>query len=172
MATRNFLTATEFATNPTSVIANLSTSKIFYSKGTTTTDEAVIYADPFDPSYGKNAVAIYTVQSTANGGNGAPISDFALNGTGDELYFIDGSGDLIKLDVSDITVTATATTVVENLFSVESIVDDTSPLIGLHYDTTRNVIIAAGRDADGTNKLLVIDPVSGDYAKVATGTVD
>ena len=55
---------------------------------------------------------------------------------------------------------------------MESITLTSTPLIGLHYDSTRNVVIAAGRDADGTNKLLVIDPVSGDYAKVATGTVD
>ncbi|GHB70469.1 hypothetical protein GCM10008107_19850 [Psychrosphaera saromensis] len=97
-----------------------------------------------------------------------PITDFAINEVNNELFFVDSTGNLIKVALD----TNTQTTIVTALFSVEAAFNTTSPLTGLHYNTERNVIIAAGRDADGTNKLLVIDPVSGDYAKVAAGTVD
>ncbi|GHB70475.1 hypothetical protein GCM10008107_19860 [Psychrosphaera saromensis] len=97
-----------------------------------------------------------------------PIADFAINEVNNELFFVDSTGNLIKVELD----TYTQTTIVTALFSVENAETAISPLTGLHYHTERNVIIAAGRDADGTNKLLVIDPVSGDYAKVATGTVD
>ncbi|GHB70485.1 hypothetical protein GCM10008107_19880 [Psychrosphaera saromensis] len=98
----------------------------------------------------------------------APLTDLALDEAGKTIYFVDATGDLIKADLAN----STKTTVISNFFSVESIDDETSPMIGLHYHSGRNVIIAAGRGVDGTNKILVIDPESGDYAKVATGTVD
>ncbi|GHB70480.1 hypothetical protein GCM10008107_19870 [Psychrosphaera saromensis] len=162
---------------PTSIITY--GDQIYFTYGYSNSDSGTIGAYT-NGSTGLTKT-LHTVESPANGGNGGAISDLTINGGGDELYFIDGSGDLVKLtlelsrnppDYEEESAVTAVTTVVENLFSVESIADDTSPLIGLHYDTTRNVIIAAGRDADGTNKLLVIDPVSGDYAKVATGTVD
>lgn len=99
---------------------------------------------------------------------GAAISDLALNEAGNELFYVDGNGNLIMLDITDLSPKAPEV-LVSGLFNVETINTATTPLIGLHYHTERNILIAAGRDADGTNKLLVIDPVSGDYAKVATG---
>jgi len=95
----------------------------------------------------------------------APVSDLTMDEAGNELFFVDATGNLIKLDL----IAETQTTLISGLFSVGSIDGDTSPMIGLHYHSERNVLIAVGADADGTNKLLVIDPVSGDYAKVATG---
>jgi hypothetical protein len=106
--------------------------------------------------------------TTIAGEKGGPISDMTIDAINDHLYFVDGNGSLIQLDLAD----NSTTEIVTSLFYTETLLNAATPLIGLHYHTERNVVIAAGRDADGTNKLLVIDPVSGDYAKVATGTVD
>jgi hypothetical protein len=98
----------------------------------------------------------------------APVTDLALDEAGKAIYFVDGTGDLIKADLAN----TIKTTVISNFFSVESIDDETSPMIGLHYHSGRNVLIAVGRGADGTNNIFVIEPTTGDYAKIATGTVD
>ena len=150
-------------------VARAANSFTYYAQGLNTTGAVNIYAFT---SHTSDFEAIHSVDSPANGENGGPVSDLALNEAANELYFVDGAGDLIKLYLDTDPAQVTSSTVLEDLFTVESLTGFTTPLIGLHYDTTRNVIIAAGRDADGTNKLLVIDPVSGDYGKVATGTVD
>jgi hypothetical protein len=150
-------------------VARASNGFTYYAEGINTTGAVNIYAFT---SHASDFEFIHAVQNPADGGNGGPVSDLALNEAGNELYFFDGAGDLIKLNLDTDPALVTSSTVLEDLFTVESIADFTTPLIGLHYHTERNVLIAAGRDADGTNKLLVIDPVSGDYAKVATGTAD
>jgi hypothetical protein len=97
-----------------------------------------------------------------------PVSDFALNEADNELFYVDATNALIKVDLTD----DSTSIIIADLFAVEAIDGETSPMVGLHYHTERNVLFAVGKDADGTNKLLVIDPVSGDYAKVATGSAD
>ena len=150
-------------------VARASNGFTYYAQGQNTTGAVNIFAMT---SNAPTFETIHSIDSPANGANGGAVSDLALNEADNELYFIDGAGDLIKLDLDTDPTAVTSSTLLTGLFSVESISGFTTPLTGLHYDTTRNVIIAAGRDADGTNKLLVIDPVTGDYAKVATGTVD
>ncbi|WP_299263669.1 putative Ig domain-containing protein [uncultured Psychrosphaera sp.] len=155
-------TVIETSTNGILSVAVASISDdIYYSEGASTSNNVLI--DKFD---GTTTTNVYDSDDESNGGS--PVSDLAINEADGEMFIVNGNGHLMKLD----SINNTETIVIENLFSVESVSNSLTPLIGLHYDSTRNVVIAAGRDADGTNKLLVIDPVSGDYAKVATGTVD
>jgi len=143
-----------------SLTVNSTTGDLYFSLGINSSGEAVI--QKYDGS------STTTIYYTKAGNEGGPISDIAINEAGNELFFVDGSGSLLKLDLA----TNSLSTIVANLFEVESVNDAFTPLIGLHYHSIRNVVIAAGRDADGTNKLLVIDPVSGDYSKLATGSAD
>ncbi len=141
---------------PTSLAVN-SSGHIYYTRGLNSLDNYDIHL------YNGTSSEILNTES-----KGAAISDLALNEAGNELFYVDGNGDLMMLDISDLS-PETPEVLVTGLFNVETINTVTTPLIGLHYHTERNVLIAAGRDADGTNKLVVIDPISGDYAKVATG---
>jgi len=143
-----------------SIAVNSTTGDLYFSQGLTTTGQAVM--KKYDGS------SITTIYDIAAGDEGGPISDLAINEASNELFFVDGTGSLLKLDLT----TYSLSIVIANLFTVESVTSASTPLIGLHYHSIRNVLIAAGKDADGTNKLLVIDPVTGDYAKIATGTVD
>lgn len=140
-----------------SVLVNSEADTLYFSLNTSLdSSNGVGYAD----------TATGTLQGVPT--STGPVSDFALNEAGNELFYVDATNDLIKVDLTD----NTTSVFIADLFAVEGISNEASPMIGLHYHSERNVLFAVGKDADGTNKLLVIDPVSGDYAKVATGTVD
>jgi len=141
------------------IAANSTTGDIYYSQGVNTTAQTLIKENDITTN---SSSTIYNISA---GDEGGPISDIAINEVGEELFFVDGSGSLIKLDLAD----NSTTEVIPNLFVVENIINAQTPLIGLDYHAERNVLIVAGKGSDGTNKLLVIDPKSGDYAKVATG---
>jgi hypothetical protein len=143
-----------------SINVNSTNGDFYYSQGRTTSSQTLLR------EYDNTAVSLATIYDISAGNEGGPISDIAINEDGEELFFVDGKGSLIKLDLAD----NSTTEVITDLFLMEDIIDETSSIIGLHYHAVRNVLIAVGKDIDGiTNKLLIIDPKSGDYAKVATG---
>ncbi|WP_299268133.1 hypothetical protein [uncultured Psychrosphaera sp.] len=145
--------------NGSAVATNSTTGDLYYSQGLTTSDQTLI------KEYDSSTNSSSTIYNIAAGDQGSPISDIAINEAGEELFFVDGKGSLIKLDLED----DSTTEIISNIFTVEDITNEYSSMVGLHYHTQRDVLIAAGKDVDGTNKLLVIDPQSGNYAKVATG---
>ena len=95
------------------------------------------------------------------------VSDIAINEAGNELFFVDETNNLIKLDIT----TGVQEILIGNLFSVESQTSASDTKIGLHYHSERNVIIAVGTNSNNAtfNKLVVIDPISKDYGILAEG---
>ncbi|TXR51903.1 hypothetical protein [Reinekea thalattae] len=135
-----------------------SSGNAYFSQGYNVDGQAIIQKND-----GSDFSIIYDV---AAGSSGGPVSDIAINENGDSLYFVNGAGDLIKLALAD----NSTETVLSELFDISTFQNPGTPLIGLHYDSTRQVLIAAGRDFGGSgNKLLVIDPETWNYAKIAEG---
>ncbi|TXR51904.1 hypothetical protein [Reinekea thalattae] len=139
---------------PMSMAINESTGSIYYSRGVNITGDYILYE--YDGSS--------STQLTY--GDSGAVSDLAYDESNNILYYVDGAGDLTSYDIS----ANAQTTVVADLFALENLNGLTTPLIGLHYHSERNLLIAAGKDTDGTtNLLLAIDPESGNYAKLAEG---
>ena len=93
------------------------------------------------------------------------VSDLALNEEQNELYFVGSNG-----NVSILNLTTNAITVLANsLFEATDFVLSDDQEIALHYDTTRGLLYAVGRDHNSTtkNSMYVIEVKSGDYARVA-----
>lgn len=143
----------------------ITSASLIYAVTVNSTDGNIYYEQGTDATGSAGIQQVDTAITLIHEPTAGAISDLTLNEADDEIFFVNGDGDLIKLDLTDNSVT----TLVSTLFSVTSFTSSSSPAIGLHYDSVRNVLIAAGESTDGTNKLLVIDPISGEYAQIATG---
>lgn len=143
-------------TNLLSYNINESNGDFYYSQGVNLGGQTLIRK--FDNSL----VAFDNLYDQISGG---PISDLAIDELNGHLYFVDDSGSLMKINLSDNSITS----IINNLFMIEDVVDSTTPLIGLDFHSVRNVLIASGKGLNGKNILLMIDPVTGQYAKIAEG---
>lgn len=126
--------------------------------------------EPSEPVIFESVSGLTAIYSDTNSGNTEMrIYDIAVNEDNNLLYFVNSLGHLIELNLLDSSNNTTIS--LSDLFSTKTLINTSTPLVGLHYDNTRKLLIAAGRDSNGTdNKLLVIDPETWNYATIAEGS--
>lgn len=141
-----------------SLASSSKTGHLYYSQGTTTSVQTLV--KELDANTNTSSI-IYNIPAGSFGG---PISDIAIDESNNDLFFVDGAGNLIKLDLSNNSLTEVLT----EYFSVENIVNEDTPRVGLQFHKERKILLGAGKDVDGKNQILAIDPISGDYTRIAS----